>query len=146
MDVSLFFQKKLTLHSEKSTWNLKITPSGEENHLQNLHFWFQNPNFLGCNTLFEVPFPYQIIGPPDFGSSGKTKRCSTKSGKGTENGTSNRRWKLCCCFLEMMLSSRVPSASKRFRFPLPSREVINSFWLESRKNWLACESFQVRNT
>lgn len=66
MDVSLFFQKKLTLHSEKSTWNLKITPSGEENHLQNLHFWFQNPNFLGCNTLFEVPFPYQIIGPPEL--------------------------------------------------------------------------------
>lgn len=39
-----------------------------------------------------------------------------------------------------------PSASKRFRFPLPSHELINSFWLESRKNWLGCESFQVRNT
>ena len=54
-------QKKLTLHSEKSTWNLKITPSGEENHLQNLHFWFQNPNFRGYNTLFEVPFQIKSL-------------------------------------------------------------------------------------
>ena len=91
-------QKKLTLHSEKSTCNLKITPSGEENHLQNLHFWFQNPNFRGCNTLFEVPFQIKSLDLQILEALEKTKRCSTKSGKGTENGTSNRRWKFCCCF------------------------------------------------
>ena len=127
-------QKKLTLHSEKSTWNLKITPSGEENHLQNLHFWFQNPNFRGYNTLFEVPFSNQIIGPPDLEALEKRSGAQPKVEKVQKMEPQIEDGSSVVGFLEMMLSSRVPSASKRFRFPLPSREVRNSFWLESRKN------------
>ena len=116
-------KKKWTLHPEKLTWNLKITPSGEEKSSS-------KPSLLGSKSL-----DLQSWRSNEFSFRG----AQPKSGfRGVQKmGPQNLRWKLCCSMVETIFGNEsipcsISNQKEAFRFH--RAKLYKNFWLEPKES------------